>query len=124
VCAIPLTAAQRVWGTLVEVWEHDRLGQQLYQNAWLTDLEVTTANVAAIVHIGRSRWKSENEQFNGHKNHGYALEHNYGHGQQTWSMVFYLLNLVAFIAHMIVDRGDRLDQRCLATTSRREVWHT
>jgi hypothetical protein len=39
-------------------------------------------------------------------------------------MVFYLLNLLAFIAHMILDRGDRLYQRCLATTSRRELWHT
>jgi hypothetical protein len=35
-----------------------------------------------------------------------------------------VLNLVAFIAHMVLDRGDRLYQRCLATTSRRELWHT
>jgi hypothetical protein len=123
-CSLPLTAARRVWGTLVEVWEHDRRGQQLYHNAWFTDLEVTAANVAAIVRIGRSRWKIENEQFNVHKNHGYELEHNYGHGQQTLSMVFYLLNLLAFIAHGILERGDRLYQRCLATTSRRELWHT
>lgn len=58
------------------------------------------------------------------KNHGYELEHNYGHGQQTLSMVFYLLNLLAFVAHVILERGDRLYQRCLATTSRRELWHT
>jgi hypothetical protein len=42
------------------------------------------------------------------KNHGDDLEHNYGHDQQTLSMVFYLLNVVAFIAHMILDRDDRL----------------
>jgi len=35
-----------------------------------------------------------------------------------------LLNLLAFIAHMLLERGDRLYQRCLATTSRRELWHT
>ena len=122
--SVPLTATRRVWGTLVEVWEHDRRGQPLYHNAWCTDLEVTADNVAAIVRIGRSRWKIENEQFNIQKNHGYELEHNYGHGQQTLSMVFYLLNLLAFIAHMILERGDRLYQRCLATTSRRELWHT
>jgi hypothetical protein len=122
--SVPLTATRRVWGTLVEVWEHDRRGQQLYHNAWFTDLEVTTDNVAAIGRIGRSRWKIENEQFNVQKNHGYELEHNYGHGHQTLSMVFYLLNLLAFIAHMILERGDRLYQRCLATTSRRELWHT
>jgi hypothetical protein len=122
--SVPLTAAHRLWGTLVEVWEHDRKGTQLYHNAWFTDLDVTPAHVAAIVRIGRSRWKIENEHFNVHKNHGYELEHNYGHGKQTLSMVCYLLNLLAFIAHMILERGDRLYQRCLATTSRRELWHT
>lgn len=122
--SVPLSASRRLWGTLVEVWEHDREGTQLYHNAWFTDVEVPPDNVAAIVRIGRSRWKIENEHFNVHKNHGYELEHNYGHGQQTLSMVFYLLNLLAFIAHMILERGDRLYQRCLATTSRRELWHT
>jgi hypothetical protein len=32
------------------------------------------------------------------------------------SMVFYRLNLLAFIAHMILERGNRLYQRCLART--------
>ena len=50
--SVPVTAVQRVGGTLVEVWEHDRRGQQLYHNAWFTDLEGTTDNVAAIVRIG------------------------------------------------------------------------
>jgi len=122
--AVPLTASRRVWGTFVEVWEHDRTGKLLYHNSWCTDLEVEAANVAAIIQIGRSRWKIENEQFNVQKNHGYELEHNYGHGQQTLSIVFYLLNLFAFVAHVILERGDRLYQRCLATTSRRELWHT
>jgi hypothetical protein len=122
--AVPLTAARRVWGTFVEVWERDRTGALLYHNSWFTDLEVEATNVAAIVQIGRSRWKIENEHFNVQKNHGYELEHNYGHGQQTLSMVFYLLNLLAFVAHGILERGDRLYQRCLATTSRRELWHT
>ena len=39
-------------------------------------------------------------------------------------MVFYLLNLLAFVAHVILERGDQRYQRCLATTSRRELWHT
>ena len=122
--AVPLTTSRRVWGTLVEVWEHDQTGKLLYHNAWFTDLEVDAANVAVVVRIGRSRWKIENEQFNVQKNHGYELEHNYGHGQHTLSMVFYLLNLLAFVAHVILERGDQLYQRCLATTSRRELWHT
>jgi hypothetical protein len=122
--SVPLTATRRTWGPLVEVWEHDRRGQPQYHNAWFTDMEVTADNVAASVRIGRSRWKIEHEPFNVQKNHGYELEHNDGHGQQTLSMVFYLLNLLAFIAPMILERGDRLYPRCLATTSRRELWHT
>jgi hypothetical protein len=59
-----------------------------------------------------------------HKKQGYELAHNYGHGTQTLSMVFYLLHLLAFMAQMLLERGDRLYPRCLATTSRRELWHT
>jgi hypothetical protein len=120
---VALTASGRVRGTFLEVWSHTRSGQQLYHNAWFTDLEVSADNVAEIVGIGRSRWKIENEQCNVQKNHGYKLTHNYGHGQQTLSMVFCVLNVLAFIAHMSLDRGDRLYQRCVATTSRRELWH-
>jgi hypothetical protein len=122
--SVPLTAARRLWGTLVEVGEYARAGKQLDHHAWFTDLEVTADKVAAIVRIGRSRWKIEHEHFTVHKTQGYELEHHYGHGQQTLSMVFSLLNLLACIAPVILERGDRLYQRCLATTSRRELWHT
>jgi hypothetical protein len=121
---IPRTAPRRIWCTFVEAWERDRTGKLRYHNAWGTDLEVDSRTVAAVVQMGRARWKIENEQCHVQKNHGYELEHNDGHGQQTLSMVFYLLNLLAFVAHVILERGDRLSQRCLATTSRRELWHT
>ena len=39
-------------------------------------------------------------------------------------MLCSLLNLLAFLAHMMLERGDHLSQRGLATTSRRELWHT
>jgi hypothetical protein len=39
-------------------------------------------------------------------------------------MVFSLLNLLAFMAHRLLERGDRLSQRCVATTARRELWPT
>jgi len=109
--------------TYVEVWEHSARGELLYHNSWITDLDVDAATVSVVVQIGRTRWKIENEQFNVHKNHGYELTHNYGHGQQTLSMVFYLLNLLAYITHVILALGDRLYQRCRAQESRREVWH-
>ena len=116
-----LESAVRV--TYVEVWEHSASGQPLYHNSWITDLDVDAANVAVVVHIGRTRWKIENEQFNVHKNHGYDLTHNYGHGQQHLSMVFYLLTLLAYVTHVVLALGDRLYQRCRTQESRRELWN-
>jgi hypothetical protein len=120
---VPLSAALQTWVTFVEVWETNRSGERVYHNSFITDLDVDGENVAVVVQIGRSKWKIENEQFNVHKNHGYELEHNYGHGQQTLSMIFYLLNLLAFVAHAIVEMGDRLYQQCRAQESRRELWN-
>jgi hypothetical protein len=120
---VPLALESPVRVTYVEVWEHGAQGELLYHNSWITDLDVDAANVAGVVQIGRTRWKIENEQFNVHKNHGYDLTHNYGHGQQTLSMVFYLLNLLAYVAHVVLARGDRLYQRCRTQESRRELWN-
>lgn len=111
---VPLSAALCTWVTFVEVWETDQTGKVVYHNSWVTDLDVDRDNVAVIMQIGRCKWKIENEQFNVPKNHGYELEHNYGHGRQTLSMVFYLLNRLAFVAHTILDLGDRLYQQCRA----------
>lgn len=119
---VPLTQTGAVRVNFLEVWEQRPDGTVGYHNSWVTDLAVTPETVAAIVGIGRSRWKIENEQFNVQKNHGYELEHNYGHGQQTLSMVFYLLNLLAFLAHKLLEFGDRLYQRCRAGESRRGLW--
>lgn len=109
---VPLTQSGHVLVNFVEVWERSKDGQVLYHTFWVTDFAVARANVATLIGSGRSRWKIENEQFNVQKNHGYEVEHNYGHGQQTLSMVFYLLNLLAFLAHKVLEFGDRLYQRC------------
>lgn len=119
---VPLTQSGQVYVNFVEVWERDKTGQLLYHNAWVTDFEVTAANVATLVGLGRARWKIENEQFNVHKNHGYELEHNYGHGERGLSLVFYLLNLLAFVAHQVLELGDRLYRACCARESRRSLW--
>ena len=79
-------------------------------------------NIAAIMRVGRSRWKIENEQFNVQKNHGYELEHNFGHGKQNLSQAFYLLNLLAYVMHIVLEMGDRLYQRSRERASRRELW--
>ncbi len=119
---VPLTQSGAGRVNFLEVWERRSDGTGGYHNSWVTDFVVTPETVAAIVGIGRSRWKIENEQFNVHKNHGYEVEHNYGHGQQTLSMVFYLLNLLAFLAHKLLEFGDRLYQQCRAGESRRGLW--
>jgi hypothetical protein len=122
VTQVPLAATRKVEVQFVEVWERDVKGKLLYHNSWITDLEVTSANIAVIVRIGRSRWKIENEQFNVQKNQGYELEHNYGHGRQNLSEVFYLLNLLAYVTHRILELGDRLYQQCRQQASLRELW--
>jgi hypothetical protein len=119
---VPLSQSGKVRVNLVEVWERNKEGRQIYHNSWVTDFEVTREKVAVIIGIGRSRWKIENEQFNVHKNHGYELEHNYGHGKQTLSQVFYLLNLLAFLAHQVLAFGDRLYQQCREGESLRGLW--
>jgi hypothetical protein len=117
-----LTRTGRVRVNFLEVWERRADGTVSYHNSWVTDFVVTPETVAAMGGIGRSRWKIENEQFNVHKNHGYEVEHTYGHGQQTLSLVFYLLNLLAFWAHKRLEFGDRLYQQCRAGESRRGLW--
>lgn len=119
---VPLTQSDQVFVNFVEVWERDKQGQVSYHNAWVTDFAVSAENVATIAGSGRARWKIENEQFNVQKNHGYELEHNYGHGERGLSLVFYLLNLLAFLAHQVLDLGDRLYRACRANESRRSLW--
>jgi hypothetical protein len=121
---VPLKEAGKIMVNFVELWEYNKAGKQVYHNSWVTDFEVTAENVATITGIGRSRWKIENEHFNVHKNQGYELEHNYGHGEKTLSMVFYMLNLLAFLWHKILDYGDSLYRRCREKDSLKGLWET
>src|SRR5262249_25053958 len=81
----------------------DRHGRVTYSIAWVTSLPVSKPNVADIVAAARARWKIENETFNVMKNHGYELEHNFGHGQTFLAMTLAALNLLAFAWHSALD---------------------
>ena len=81
----------------------DRNGRVKYSTAWVTSLPVNQHNVAEIAACGRARWKIENETFNVMKNHGYELEHNFGHGKTFLAMTFAALNLLAFAWHSALD---------------------
>jgi hypothetical protein len=81
----------------------DAKGVVKYKTAFVTSLPVTKANVAEIAACGRARWKIENESFNVLKNHGYELEHNFGHGETYLAMTLAALNLLAFAWHTVLD---------------------
>jgi hypothetical protein len=120
---VPLRADGAVWVNYVEVWEWNKAGKQVYHNWFITDVEISGGNVREIIGIGRAKWKIENEQFNVQKNHGYHLEHNYGHGAENLSAVFYYLNLIAYLIHLILEKGDRAFQKARSTVgSRQRFW--
>jgi hypothetical protein len=123
--AIPLNAdpgSDEV--NFVEFSLFDAQGKRIYHNSWVTDIEVDEHNVREVVRGGRARWKIENEGFNTLKNHGYHLEHNVGHGSKNMSEAFFVLNLLAFLVHQILELTDRLYQSCRAGFSaRREFWN-
>ena len=81
----------------------DRHGAVKYSTAWVTSLPISKATAADIAAAGRSRWKIENETFNVMKNHGYELEHNFGHGERFLAMTLATLNLLAFAWHTALD---------------------
>jgi hypothetical protein len=75
----------------------------IYQNNWITNHKITENNVEKIVKAGRSRWKVENEGNNVLKNHGYNLEHNFGHGENHLCEFLLSLNLLSFLFHTVLD---------------------
>jgi len=95
----------------------------LYTNSWVTDLSISKENIETLVKAGRCRWKNENECFNVMKNHGYYMEHNYGHGKQNLAFNFYLLTLLAFFFHQIFELTDRQYQACRQKFgSKKHLW--
>lgn len=85
---------------------HETEGKVLFRNEWITNLPLTKENVSEVAACGRARWKSENENNNVLKRHGYALEHNFGHGKLNLGVVLLSLNLLAFLYHTISQLGD------------------
>jgi hypothetical protein len=98
---------------LVEYWEAREAKVQNF--SWITDIETTPKNIDKIVRGGRARWKIENETFNTLKNHGYNLEHNYGHGKKNLATVFGVLTFLAFLVDQIQALGCSLFQEAQAS---------
>jgi hypothetical protein len=99
-------------------------GKQTYRCSWVTDIEVTKDTVLEVVRGARARWKIGNEGFSTLSNHGYHLEHNFGHGARYLSEALFLLNLLAFMFHQLHELFDELYQRARGRFSaRRECWN-
>ena len=83
-------------------------GTVTYRGAFVTSLDVDRGNVAELADCARARWKIENETFNVLKQHGYHLEHNFGHGKDTLAAVLVVLNLLAFGLHAACELAEDL----------------
>jgi hypothetical protein len=81
---------------------HAQTGEILYRNAWVTNHSLTIHNVPEVCKAGRTRWKVENENINVLKNHGYHLEHNFGHGKVHLANILFTINLLAFLVHTVL----------------------
>ena len=76
-------------------------GKRLYFNTWITNHAINAQVVHSLAKAGRARWKVENESHNILKEHGYHLEHNFGHGKLNLSAVLLCLNLLTFLTHTV-----------------------
>jgi len=86
---------------------HNRAGKRLYYNTFVTNIAITDKNVFKVVEAGRTRWKTENELNNTLKNHGYFLEHNYGHGKKYLSSLLATMILLSFLFHTLLLLTDK-----------------
>ena len=98
-------------------------GEVRYRCAWVTDMEITKNNIEVLVAGARARWKVENECFNTLKNGGYHLEHNFGHGEVNLAFNFFLINLLAFFIHQILELSSLIYQQCRTRlVTKRYMW--
>jgi hypothetical protein len=103
----------------LSIW-NEKLNKLTFFNTWITNKTITCDNAAHLASCGRARWKIENEHNNVLKNHGYNLEHNFGHGQTHASEMYCLLNLLAFQMHSILDINDEDYQKARTSAGRRD----
>ena len=119
---VELFSSTKVRTNYMEAWElvpqKDGSNKSQYYGKWITDLEITSDNAKTLIDGARARWKIENECFNSLKNHGYNIEHNYGHGSNNLCYNFYNFTLLAFTMHQIHQLTDKLFQEMRAQFGR------
>lgn len=119
---VELFSSTNVRTNYMEAWElvpqKDGSLKSQYYGKWITDIEIMDDNAKTLIDAARARWKIENECFNSLKNHGYNMEHNYGHGSENMSYNFYNFILLAFTMHQIHQLTDKLFQEMRARFGR------
>ena len=122
---VPLTdsdAALKVnW---CDVTVTDDAGKILYRNAFITDWQISAANVAGLVAAGRARWKIAHENNNVLKPRGYPLEHHFGHGKKHLASLLRTMNLLAFALHTLLELTDESYRLIRATVGARRKFFT
>lgn len=112
---VPLNKSTEIEVTVMQAFviKKDKNGKQTSTmiGVWITNIVVDQANIAEIIKAARARWKVENQCFNALKNSGYELTHNWGHAQGE-AFNFYVLLILAFYIHQILELTDNLFQWC------------
>lgn len=90
-----------------------RTGKTAYASKWITSLWILPGLAPHFVEVARAKWKIENETFNVLKNHGYNLEHNYGHGKQFLCSLFATLMFLAFLIDQLTQALDNAFQKAV-----------
>jgi len=103
----------------LSIWNEER-NKRTFYNTWITNKTITEDNVVLLASCGRARWKIENEHNNVLKNHGYNLEHNFGHGKTHAGEMYCFLNFLAFQMHSLLDINDEDYQKARAYARRRD----
>lgn len=85
-----------------------------YRSKWITSLDIEPSMVKEFVKIARSRWKIENETFNVLKNHGYNLEHNYGHGKKFLASCLATIMFLAFLVDQLTQCVDKTCRKAIS----------
>jgi hypothetical protein len=121
---VPLNAANsHLKVNFLQYQEFDENGKEVKRFTWVTRLPLTKDFTFPASAAGRSRWKIENENNNTLKNHGYNLEHNYGHGDLHLSFVFATLIVLAFLIDQLLLICCAAFKASLKTCgTKRELW--
>jgi len=106
----------------VEITIVDSKGKPTFHSAFITDLLISSENVASIAQAGRCRWKIENENNNTLKTKGYHFEHSFGHGQKYLSSTLLSLNVLAFLFHTVLELLDKRVALLRARLPRRDTF--